>query len=376
MSNSIRFLGAAIFAWATVRAISLGVIPGTEALAFDARTAQPSHSRLPPIEPTVLPPIEPVMPAGRPQAMTSNLGPPASYGPYGPYGPYGAYPAYAPYPIYVPVHAQSARNNPPQIVYLDRAPALPAEINVYGGAPPMLDSGQPMPAASAPAPAPAAAAQTTPSFGELKLPRLPDRLSVSSWAMMRNQSGSDSLASAGQLGGSQAGARLLWRFNPRLSASFRTSAPINSQRGVEAALGVRYTPVAKWPVAVTLERRHAFRDYGQSAFALFAEGGVYDRPMPWGSRLDSYFQGGVVDFNNPDWFIDGQAAVTRPVWRNLSAGLGVWGGAQPGLSRLDVGPRASLRMGGRMRVHLDYRHKLLGNAAPGSGGVVTLAGDF
>ena len=61
---------------------------------------------------------------------------------------------------------------------------------------------------------------------------------------------------------------------------------------------------------------------------------------------------------------------------NLSAGFGAWGGAQPGLSRLDVGPRASLRVGTRMRVHLDYRLNLAGNAKPGSGGVVTLAGDF
>jgi len=29
--------------------------------------------------------------------------------------------------------------------------------------------------------------------------------------------------------------------------------------------------------------------------------------------LDAYFQGGVVDFNHPDWFVDGQVAVTRPV---------------------------------------------------------------
>jgi hypothetical protein len=98
--------------------------------------------------------------------------------------------------------------------------------------------------------------------------------------------------------------------------------------------------------------------------------------MPWNSALDAYFQGGVVDFNSPSWFVDGQAAMTRPVWRNLSAGFGVWGGAQPGLSRLDIGPRASLRVGTRMRVNLDYRLKLVGNAAPGSGGVVTLASDF
>ena len=68
--------------------------------------------------------------------------------------------------------------------------------------------------------------------------------------------------------------------------------------------------------------------------------------------------------------------MSRPVWRNFSAGIGVWGGAQPRLNRLDVGPRVSMRVGRKMRVHVDYRYKALGNAEPGSGGVVTLAADF
>jgi len=366
MSNSIRFLGLAIVSWAAIRAISLGLIPGMEALAFDAEAAQPPQPQLPAIQPTALPPIEPVAPAYQPP--TAAMG----YGPQGAYPPYGGYPAFAPYPVYVPVSAAALRSSPPQIVYVDRAPALPAEINVYGS--PFADSAQPRPIGEARVPA----RQSTPSFEEPPSPRrfLPERLSLSSWAMMRNQAGSDSLASNGMLGGSQAGMRLLWRFNPNLAASFRTSAPVNSQRGVEAALGVRYQPFTQWPVAVTLERRYAFKDYGQNAFALFAEGGLYGRPLPWNSTLDAYFQGGVVDFNSPDWFVDGQAAVTRPVWRNLSAGFGAWGGAQPGLNRLDIGPRVSLRVGQRMRVHLDYRYKLLGNAQPGSGGVVTIAGDF
>lgn len=368
MSNSIRFLGAAIFAWAAVRAASLGLIPGTQALAFDAQAAQPARPRLPAIQPSQLPPIEPVAPAYPPPA------PGGSYGMQTAYAGYPGYPAYVPYPVYVPVPAAAARGSPPQIIYVDRAPAIPAEINVYGGSPPILASNQP--AFVQPTPVASPSRQSSPSFGEVRLPKLPDRLSISSWATMRNQAGSDSLASGGMLGGSQAGARLLWRFDPHLSASLRASAPINSQRGVEAAAGIRYQPFANWPVAFTLERRHAFRDYGQSAFALFAEGGVYGRPLPWNTTLDGYFQGGVVDFNNPDWFIDGQAAVTRPVWRTLSAGLGVWGGAQPGLRRLDIGPRATLRVGSRMRVHLDYRYKLIGNAVPGSGTVVTLAGDF
>jgi len=353
-------------AWAGVRAISLGIVPGTQAWAFDAKAARPTGSHLPAIQPTPLPPIDPIAPAYPPPAVTGGF----AVAPSPP-----GYPAYAPYPVYVPAPAMSAgRSSPPQIVYLDRPPSIPAEINVYGGGSPSF--AQSTPPVFAPVPATAPERQSTPSLAGLKVPKLPDRLSISSWATMRKQTGSDSLANGGLLGGSQAGARLLWQFDPHLSASLRASSPINSQRGVEAAIGIRYQPLASLPVAFTLERRHAFRDYGQSAFALFGEGGLYGRRLPWGSSLDGYLQAGVVDFNHADWFVDGQAAVTRPVWRNLSAGVGVWGGAQPGLSRLDVGPRASLRIGARMRLHLDYRYKLLGNADPGSGTVVTLAGDF
>jgi len=365
MSNSIRFLGTAIFAWAAVRAVSLGIIPGTQALAFDAEAAQSARPPLPAIQPTPLPPIDPVA------ATIPSSGPGPIPGPQFFSG--ASYPAYAPYPVYIPVPAVSAsRSVPAQIAYLDRPPAVPAEINVYGGAPAFGEWDRP----AATPPPPVAAPQSTPSFGELKLPKLPGRLSISSWATMRNQAGSDSLANSGMLGGSQAGVRLLWKVDPHLSASIRASAPVNSQRGIEASLGIRYQPFTSIPVAVTLERRHAVGNYGQSAFALFAEGGTNGRPMPWNATLDGYFQAGIVDFNSPDWFVDGQAAVSRPVWRNLSAGLGLWGGAQPGLNRLDVGPRATLRVGRAMRVHLDYRYKLLGNAVPGSGGVVTLAGDF
>ena len=365
MSNSIRFLGAAIFTWAAVRAVSLGIIPGTQALAFDAQAAQSARPLLPAIQPSSLPPIEPVT------TISPLPGPPPMFGPQFAAG--AGYPAYAPYPVYIPVPTAAASSGiPRQIMFLDRPPVLPAEINVYGGPPPTGEWFRP--AETPPVPVPAQ--QSTPSFGELKLPQLPDRLSISSWATMRKRAGSDSLANRGMLGGSQAGVRLLWQADPHLSASLRTSAPVNSQRGVEAALGVRYQPFTSVPVAVTLERRHAFGEYGQSAFALFAEGGAYGRPMPWNSTFDGYFQAGVVDFNRPDWFVDGQAAVSRPVWRNLSAGLGLWGGAQRGLSRVDVGPRATLRVGTGMRVHLDYRYKLLGNAVPGSGAVVTLAGDF
>jgi hypothetical protein len=227
---------------------------------------------------------------------------------------------------------------------------------------------------AAPVPGP----KVTPSFREEKAPPAFDRLQLSTWAMLRGTPGPAGISGTGTLGGSQAGARLLYRFNPHLAASLRTSAPINSRRGGEAALGVRYQPFLSIPVAITAERRKAFGQYGtgRNAFAAFVEGGLYGQRLPLNSSLDTYLQAGIVGAKSRDWFVDGQAAVTRPVYKNFSAGFGVWGGAQPGLSRLDVGPRLSLRVGSRMRVHADYRHKLVGNAEPGSGGVVTVAGDF
>lgn len=77
-----------------------------------------------------------------------------------------------------------------------------------------------------------------------------------------------------------------------------------------------------------------------------------------------------------DLFVDGAVAVTRPLFGKYSGGFGIWGGAQPGLARLDVGPRLTMRMRKNVKVHLDWRQKIVGNARPGSGPALTLAGDF
>jgi hypothetical protein len=77
-----------------------------------------------------------------------------------------------------------------------------------------------------------------------------------------------------------------------------------------------------------------------------------------------------------DWFVDGALAVSRPVYRQFSAGFGVWGGGQPGLYRVDAGPRLTMRVRKNLRVHADWRQRLAGNARPGSGPALTLAGDF
>ncbi|MEO6041100.1 MAG: hypothetical protein ABIP41_04300, partial [Croceibacterium sp.] len=62
-----------------------------------------------------------------------------------------------------------------------------------------------------------------------------------------------------------------------------------------------------------------------------------------------------------------------------SAGVGVWGGAQKGATRVDIGPTADVtfRLGDtRGRVAADYRFRVAGDAAPASGPAVTLSAGF
>lgn len=118
MSKSIRFLGLALFTWAGVRAVSLGMVPGAEALSIDSPAAR-EKSLIPPIEPTILPPIEPVS-AGQ-LADMSTAG--SQH-----YAAHAAYPGYAAYPVYIPVAAPAARSAPPQVVYVNAPPGKASDI--------------------------------------------------------------------------------------------------------------------------------------------------------------------------------------------------------------------------------------------------------
>lgn len=385
MSPSIRFLGFAVLGWAAVRAVSLGLMPETGSFALDMHGQPPTPTpepaptaTLPPIPQTRFDPVEPIVSAGYavpqgPAGATPSL-PPYGYASYPGYPPPTAYP----YPIYIPVQQAAYRQSMPvrRITRFtpEEAPIPPGVDDYYltpGSAAPSTE----MAMRSAPI---RPAVQVTPTFHDEGKPRGYDRWQLSAWAMMRSRPGPPALAANGMLGGSQGGARLLYRFDPRLGASVRaTSALQSTQQGMEIAAGLRAQPFLSIPVAVTIERRQwVGKGIGRSDFALFAEGGVWGRSLPMDFRLDGYLQAGVVGIRQRDWFVDGSATATRPLWRNLSGGFGVWGGAQRGLRRFDAGPRLTLEMGRGMRVHADYRAKLAGNAQPGSGAVVTLAGDF
>lgn len=361
MSAAIRFLALAVVGWAGVRAATLGLIPGA-----DMFTIGRSAAAVPPIAPTPFAAIEPVSPAAWPQQPGAEV-----------YRYPVAVPVAVPYyyrlPVGVPQASAAVMAAPSQsIAYAEpmAGPLFDVPVRPLDDWP-LADIARSPWAAGSSTPVP------SPSESMPGLPRRLDRIQLSAWALLRNEPGPQALAAGGMLGGSQAGARLTYNFNHWLAASVRTSSPVNQASGGEVAGGVRITPLRSLPVAITLERRQAMSDFGgRSAFAALIEGGLYQRPVGWGFDLDGYAQAGVVGINSRDLFADGGFTLTRPVFANFSAGLGLWGGVQPDLYRLDAGPRLTMRLRNGMRAHLDWRQRLTGNAAPGSGPAVTLAADF
>jgi hypothetical protein len=346
--------------WAAVRAITLGTVPG-----FTVGYAkEPPYRPLPPIVATQFPPLpavdqQPFAPPAPPYAYPAVPYVYAASAP-APYPPY-AY-ANAAYPAQVPIPPRPAWQLPrSNAALLDFAAQPLGDWQLSSLA--TFPERQSRPVAQ-PVIQPAA---------EKRI----DRLQLSSWALLRGAPAPGALATGGTLGGSQAGARLTYAFNPVVAASLRTTSPIGGSRGAEIAGGVRVTPFRSIPVAFTAERRQSIsRDGGRSAFALFAEGGLYKQPMPMDFSLDAYVQAGVVGFSRRDLFVDGAFAFTRPVWGRVSAGFGMWGGAQPGLYRVDVGPRVSVRVRDNVYAHVDWRQRVAGAAAPASGPALTLAADF
>jgi hypothetical protein len=185
------------------------------------------------------------------------------------------------------------------------------------------------------------------------------------------------LAPAGMLGGSQGGARLRYRVKPTLSLTARLSTPLRRMQGAEAALGVEWQPARGVPLRVLAERRQAIGREGRNAFVATLHGGVSERPLQLGLRLDAYAQAGAVGLRSRDLFAEGTARIAAPLGARTGLGAAAWGAAQPGARRLDLGPSASLRLPAvRATLSADWRFRLTGNARPGSGPALTLWTDF
>jgi hypothetical protein len=357
MSAAVRCLAVVLVGWAGLRAASLGMVPGEAIFSLGHGSAEAAVAPA-----RIIPPLDPAVPLTVPVLWPSPERVPREMPPLWQIQRIAI-------PYYVPTAAPPAavaRRSP-----ISEAQLFPSIPGIEHWPLSSFAAGLPTqsPVSRAALPAPPAAIQ--PKF---------DKIQLMAWALLRGRQGigtsPQSLASGGTLGGSQAGARLMYRFSPELAASLRTTLAVGTSQS-EVAAGIRVTPLRSLPFALTAERRQAIGRYGggRSAFALFAEGGIYDQSLI-GFDIDGYGQAGVVGIRDREFFADGAFAFTRPLFRQLSGGFGVWGGVQPGIYRIDAGPRVSYRVRPNVRVHLDWRQRLAGSASPGSGPAVTLAGDF
>lgn len=192
----------------------------------------------------------------------------------------------------------------------------------------------------------------------------------------------------GTYGASQAGLVLRYRLAPdsplRPALYLRASSGLYAPRGEELAAGLSLRPVPKLPIAVMGEARvtrTVSGDIVRPALAAVTE--LPAARLPGGLRGEAYVQAGWVGGAFPTGFVDGQARIEKPVWRAAGAefrlGGGTWGGAQKGARRIDAGPTATLDLPvGRVNTRLsaDYRLRVAGDAAPGSGVAVTFSAGF
>ncbi len=220
---------------------------------------------------------------------------------------------------------------------------------------------------------------------------VPRRWSADGWILWRR--GSVGAATGTLLtpsyGASQAGAVMRYRLAPdsalRPAAYLRTTAALNGSSEREVALGLQLRPVASLPFALAGEARLTAvpgRTYLRPA--VFAVTELPPFALPLGLRGEFYGQAGYVGGRFATGFADGQLRVDRRLAGigkgDLRLGGGVWGGVQKGTSRIDAGPTLTIGQplggSGSLRLGADWRFRVAGKAAPGSGPAVTLSAGF
>ena len=216
-----------------------------------------------------------------------------------------------------------------------------------------------------------------------------DRWSFDGWVHWRQ--GSDSSAASGVIapgyGRSQAGGILRYALAQQSASAFQAFVRVSSafeQRDADIAAGVSAKPIPSLPVRAHAELRYTrFEDGSAWRPAAYATTGFDDVALPFDTILRGYAAAGYVAGEAATPFVDGQLVASRrltsPGPTSLFIGVGAWGGAQDGVERLDVGPSAALAFPiaeGTARLSVDYRQRVMGNAAPSSGVAATLATSF
>ena len=212
--------------------------------------------------------------------------------------------------------------------------------------------------------------------------------SGSAWILYRPNSTVAPLASVGQLGGSQAGLQVSLPVAqvPKLGTvalRARLSRALQTPGQAEAGIGVRLTLHPKIPLDVVIERRIRIGEGGRNAFAVGVASGFDDKALPRGVLVSAYGQAGVVGLRTRDLYVDAAIRAEHRLFTSATSevrvGVAAWGAAQPGVSRIDGGPRisGSFRIGGaRLLASVEWRERFAGNARPNSRPVFTIGSDF
>ncbi|WNO54279.1 hypothetical protein [Stakelama saccharophila] len=222
-------------------------------------------------------------------------------------------------------------------------------------------------------------------LSEATFPRERDdgRWQASAWLYVRGDRPAGALdTTAPQLGGSQTGARATYALDSGagLSAVGRAAAPLHGT-GAETAFGIQWRPDSL-PVALVAQQRLGL-DGQEGGPELSVIGGNGPTPVAPDLDLETYGQAGAVFRDRTDYYAAGAVRLSHPVAeienRAVRVGIGSWISTQRGATRIDIGPTAIIRLpveGAGVRLSLDWRQRMAGDARPGSGPALTLGADF
>jgi hypothetical protein len=212
-------------------------------------------------------------------------------------------------------------------------------------------------------------------------PHRASRWSGSAWLVARSGSGAGSGFTGPQLGGSQAGVRIAYALGPRLAIAARVASPLGAGQR-DAAIGLEWRPT-RLPIRLVAEQRFTL-GAGRGGPTVGVIGGFGPLPVSHGLRAEGYGQAGyIARGSGGEGFADGAVRLSHPLGTlahiTFDLGASTWGAAQKGAARLDVGPSlgAIVRPGHQpVRLSLEWRQRVAGNATPASGPALSLGMDF
>ena len=186
------------------------------------------------------------------------------------------------------------------------------------------------------------------------------------------------------LGGGQSGASLSYTIDPlarrRLAIVGRFNTANNDIGTAQAAVGLRWN--IRNGIDISAERLIAAGDKARDDWTLRLAAGTRNRFGP--ATMTAYGEAGILGAG--DLYAGAQARAALPIASigavAITAGPAAWASVQTGAPtthRIDIGPSIAARIpAGRLNLDLsaDWRVRIDGNAAPGSGPAVTLSTGF